>query len=120
MKKQLIRVGFYRELKHGRPDGESLKAVLQPTAGADDAKLVEYLKAGKTMMVAAGPVRDVLANGIIGTLAILTDGEYAWPSDLAHYIERHHARAPLEFVEHARAHRFVIPEQIDLATLDLA
>jgi hypothetical protein len=119
MKKQLIRVGFYKELKHGRPDGESLKAVLQPVAGDDDAKLVQYLKAGKPMMVAPGPVRDVLANGIIGTLSILTDGEYAWPSDLAYYVERHHARAPVEFVEHVRARGFAVPGSIDLATLEL-
>lgn len=120
MKKKLIRVGFYKELKHGRPDGESLKEVLQPIAGLDDAKLVQYLKAGKTMMVAPGPVRDVLANGIIGTLAILTDGTYAWPSDFAHYIERHHARPSADFLEHARARGFAIPETIDPAELELA
>ncbi len=33
---KLMRVRFYKELKHGRPDGESLKAVLQPIAGDDD------------------------------------------------------------------------------------
>ncbi len=119
MKTKLKRVRFYKELKHGRPDGESLKAVLLPNAGDDDARIVQYLKAGKTMMLAPGPVRDVLANGIIGTLAILTDGTYAWPSDFAHYIERHHARPPADLVEHARARGFAIPEDLDLATLEL-
>lgn len=120
MKTKLIRVGFYKELKHGRPDGESLKVVLQTVAGEDDAKLVQYLKAGKAMMVAPGPVRDVLANGIIGTLAILTDGAYAWPSDFAYYIERHHAKPPADLVEHARANGFAIPDTIDLSTFELA
>ena len=120
MKKKLIRIGFYKELKHGRPEGESLHAVLQPVASPDDAKLVLYLKAGKPMMVAPGPVKDILgANAIIGTLEIRTDGTYAWPSDFPHYIEKHHARPPADFVEHIRALGFAMPVSIDLAQLEL-
>jgi hypothetical protein len=33
MKKKLISVGFFSELKHGRPEGGSLRASLQPAAG---------------------------------------------------------------------------------------
>ncbi|HEY1817735.1 MAG TPA: hypothetical protein VGG74_35585 [Kofleriaceae bacterium] len=74
MKKKLIATGFFSELKHGRPDGGSLRASLQPKPGAEDARLVAYLRAGKRLMVAPGPVRDVLAaNAIIGTLEIFTD-----------------------------------------------
>jgi len=114
MKKKLIRIGFYKELKHGRSEGESLHAVLQPVASPDDAKLVLYLKAGKAMMVAPGPVKDILvANATIGTLEIRTDGTYAWPSDFPHYIEKHHARPPCRLrrarasprVRDARVHR---------------
>ena len=32
-----------------------------------------------------------------------TDGIYAWPSGLAHYVEEHGVRLPSEFVEHAVA-----------------
>jgi hypothetical protein len=118
--KKLIRVGFYQELKHGRPDGESLRAVVQPEGAPDDARLAAYLRSGKQMMIAPGPVKDVLAaNAIIGTLAILTDGTYAWPSDFAHYVEKHHARPPTELVEHARANSFVVPAEIDLSQLEL-
>ena len=116
----MIRVGFYKELKHGRPDGESLTAALSTSAGPDDTKLVQYLKAGTTMMVAPGPMRDVLAaNVIIGTLEIRTDGTYAWPSDLPHYIERYHARVPAEFTQHVRANGFVVPASIDLSVVEL-
>jgi len=120
MKKKLIGVGFYKELKHGRPDGESLHAVLQPAASPEDAKLVAYLKAGKAMMVAPGPVKDILAaNAIIGTLEIRTDGTYAWPSDFPHYVDKHHARPPAELVEHVRARGFAMPAGIELAQLEL-
>jgi hypothetical protein len=119
MKKKLISVGFFSELKHGRPEGGSLRASLQPAAGPDDARLVAYLRGGKRLTMAPGPVRDVLAaNAIIGTLEILTDGTYAWPSDLAHYIERHHAAAPVALLEHARANDFVLPA-VDVSTIEL-
>jgi hypothetical protein len=58
------------------------------------------------------------ANAIIGTLEILTDGTYAWPSDLAHYIERHHVQAPAPLLEHARANDFVMPA-VDVSTVEL-
>jgi hypothetical protein len=78
MKKKLVSVGFFSELKHGRVEGGSLRASLQPTAGPDDARLVAYLRAGKRLMMAPGPVRDVLAaNAIIPTLEILTNGTRA-------------------------------------------
>ena len=119
MKKKLIATGFFSELKHGRPEGGSLRASLQPAAGPDDAQLVAYLRSGKRLMVAPGPVRDVLAkNAIIGTLEILTDGTFAWPSDLAHYIERHHAQPPAALLEHARTNRFSMPA-VDVSTVEL-
>lgn len=119
MKKKLIATGFFSELKHGRSEGGSLRAALQPEAGPDDAQFVAYLRAGKSLMVAPGPVRDVLAaNAIIGTLEILTDGTFAWPSDLAHYIERHHALPPAALLEHARTNGFVMP-QVDVLTVEL-
>ena len=119
MKKKLIAAGFFMELKHGRPEGGSLRASLQAEAGPDDARLVAYLRSGKRLMVAPGPVRDVLAaNAIIGTLEVLTDGTFAWPSDLAHYIERHHARVPTELLEQARTNGFVVPP-FDLSTVEL-
>jgi hypothetical protein len=119
MKKKLIATGFFSELKHGRPDGGSLRASLQPKPGAEDARLVAYLRAGKRLMVAPGPVRDVLAaNAIIGTLEIFTDGTFAWPSDLAHYIERHRAQAPIALLEHARTNAFAMPP-VDVSSVEL-
>lgn len=119
MKHTLVRDGFFSELKHGRPDGGSLRASLRPSAGPDDARLVAYLRAGHTFVTAFGPVFDVLAPGtIIGTMAYLTDGTFAWPSDLAHYIEKHHATPPQALLEHARSREFVMPA-VDTSTVTL-
>jgi hypothetical protein len=118
--KHLIRVGFYRELKHGKPDGESLHAVVQQKGGPDDAQLVHYLRAGSTLVASPSMVRDVLANNaMIGSLEIRTDGTYAWPSDLAHYVERHHARVPEDFLQHVRSLSFTVPPNINVAQLEL-
>ncbi|MBW2667551.1 MAG: hypothetical protein JRE13_14765 [Deltaproteobacteria bacterium] len=42
--------------------------------------------------------------------ADLGDGVWIWPEGLAHYVARHEIRLPNEFVEHARANGFRIPE----------
>lgn len=116
--KKLIRIGYFNELKHGRPTDPSLRASLQPSAAAEDAKLVSYLQLGKQMALAMGITRDVLDNSIIGGLAVLTDGTYSWPSDLAHYVERHHARVPDDLLAHARSNDFAMPV-VDTAQLEL-
>jgi hypothetical protein len=77
----------------------------------------------KRKLISAGSLSDLkhamlAANAIIGTLEILTDGTYAWPSDLAHYIERHHAAAPVALLEHARANDFLMPA-VDVSTVEL-
>ncbi len=120
MKKKLVRIGHFKELKHGTPADPSLRDSLQPSASPDDAKVVAYLRAGVQVLVAPGPIRDALAadHAIIGTLAILTDGVYAWPSDFAHYIERYHAKVPEDFLAHARANTFTVPSGIDTSQLE--
>lgn len=120
MKKKLIPVGFYRELRHGSATGPSLHEAIGAEPGPDQAKIVGYLQAGHAFIVAPGLVRDILANNaIIGALTIQTDGTYAWPSDFPHYIEKHHARPPAELVEHVRASQFTMPADVDVSTLEL-
>jgi hypothetical protein len=119
--RSLTRVGFFRELKHGQVEGPRLAEAIAPSAGMHDAALVEYLKGGVPLMVAPGIVRDVLVpdSGPIGSLSILTDGVYAWPSDLAHYVSVHHARLPVEFVTHAAEHGWKIPP-VDKSAIKLS
>ena len=118
MNKKLIRIGFFSELKYGRATDPSLKGSVQPAADPEDAKFVSYLRLGKQMAMAPGVSRDVIDNSIIGGMAILTDGTYSWPSDLAHYIERHHVRPPEELVAHARSNDFAMPS-FDTSLLEL-
>ncbi|MEQ1564058.1 MAG: hypothetical protein ABMA64_00355 [Myxococcota bacterium] len=106
--RKLVRVGFFAELRHGDPAGERLADARRAEPQADEAALVAYLKGAPVLIAALGPVRDVLdpSAGYIGTPSILTDGTWAWPADLAHYVERHHAALPDAFVTHARSRGF--------------
>jgi hypothetical protein len=51
---------------------------------------------------------------------VLTDGQYAWPSDLAYYVERYHVRLPDDFVSVIAAHGWRVPEAVDLQRLRLS
>lgn len=116
----LKRVGFFRELKHGKADGPSLHESVRSSASPDAKKIAAYLRGGTMLVVSPGLVKDILAGDqIIGTLAILTDGIYAWPSDLATYVEKHNAALPDEFVAHVVRRRFVPAGSVDVSEMYL-
>ncbi|MET7391627.1 hypothetical protein ACFYPT_41545 [Streptomyces sp. NPDC005529] len=71
---------------------------------ADEADLGWYLRAGSVLVAITSRVRDVPspANELIGSLHELTDGEWFWYMDLAHYVERYHVSLDAEFVDYAR------------------
>lgn len=117
----VVRVGFFRELSHGKKDGPELKQALRAAGDPEEAKVVRYLRAGKVFMASPGIVRDVVdsESPMIGSLSILTDGRYAWPSDLAHYVERYHVRLPEDFLAHMAAQHWRVPQSIELESLQL-
>jgi hypothetical protein len=117
---RLIRVGFYRELKHGESTGPSLRESVQPKASADQAKVVGYLKSGKVYLATPGIVKDVLdpKAGVIGSPNIMTDGKYAWPADFTYYVEKHHAKPPEDLVAHMAANKWAVPN-VDVKALEL-
>lgn len=86
---KLNKIGFFRELKHGDKFGTSLKKAVCNSSSENEAKIVEYLDNGAAFCVTAGLVSDVLdeSKGVIGNLEILTDGTWAWPSDLSYYVK---------------------------------
>ena len=74
--------------------------------------LIKYLESGVTFIVSPGLVSDVLSanESIIGNLIVLTEGEWAWPSDLAYYITMYHVSIDLEFFNHAKANGWSVPK----------
>ncbi|MGW4996396.1 hypothetical protein ACWEP8_01925 [Streptomyces hydrogenans] len=58
-----------------------------------------------------GPGSYVLSpeRELIGGLSLLTDGQWFWYSDLAHYVERYHVTLDPRFVQHARSANWCPP-----------
>jgi len=116
----LIPVGFYHEFRGGKPYEPSLRDFVQERADSNEPNIIQYLNAGKVLFATGGVVSDVLDPrfGIIGPPHVLTDGIYAWPATLAHYIKHHHVRLPDEFIAHMTASNWVAPVEIDMNVLE--
>jgi hypothetical protein len=119
-------VGFFSELPHGMPDGPSLAAAVGQLDEDTARHLAEYLDAGTVIVPTLGSrAFDVLSEERtdIGRLAICSDGEWAWPSDLGFYVAKYRVGLPTEFIDHARRHdwqpRGLSPEEIAAAADDL-
>jgi hypothetical protein len=76
----------------------------------DEVRIAEYLRKAQPYIVSPGVTFDVLNGaGPIGSGTILTDGEWAWPDDLAHYLETYHVELPAPFLEAIVAAGFIPP-----------
>ncbi len=106
-------LGQFRELKHGSPQGPSLIAAVRSEGDPHEEDLVRYLRAGSVIAATGSAVYDFLSptNELIDRLHLLTDGEWFWHIDLAHYVERYHVAVDDLFVAHAR-HRGWAPPQL--------
>ncbi|MEV1176802.1 hypothetical protein [Nonomuraea sp. NPDC049784] len=111
-------LGDFQELPHERPDGPSLRAAVRDKGEEYEALLVKYLQAGTLFVVSGSGAHDVLIPEAkyIGPLAMLTDGQWFWYSDLAYYVERYHVQLSERFVEHVRNLKGV-PSTVDHAEL---
>jgi hypothetical protein len=119
--KKLKLAGFFRELPHGLESGPSLRESVASTAHGLELKILEYLRNGKLVIATPGLVGDVLSNPGVPVVAphIFTDGEWAWPGDLIYYVSKYHVRVPAEFLKHMEANGWHVPDDIDLAELEL-
>lgn len=118
--KQLIRVGFFRELPHGDPEGPSLKNFAAAIPLQQNDRIVSYLRSGALFIALPGLSRDVLSNEhpIIGSLALWTDGIFLWPSDLSYYVEKYSVGLPREFIKHMEDNAWTVPAGNDIFNLE--
>jgi hypothetical protein len=119
-------VGFFSELPHGSPDGPSLAAAVGQLDDDTASHVAGYLNAGTVIVPTLGTrCVDVLSDEKpdIGPLAICSDGEWAWPSDLGFYVLKYRVGLPVEFIDHARQRGWhppkLSPEEISIAANDL-
>lgn len=116
-------VGFFRELRHGSPDGPSLRDAMRASPDANASRIQEYLSNGVLLVASPGIVPDVVdpAHPMIGAPHILTDGVWAWPADLPYYLGRYHVRLPDAFLQHMSDSGWSAPgeETVDVSRLEL-
>ncbi|MFF0463783.1 hypothetical protein [Streptomyces mexicanus] len=85
---------------------------MRTAAPQHEGDLVQYLRAGTTLVATPSVVPDVLSEtgALIGGLHLLTDGHWLWYSDLAHHVWRYHVELDPAFIEHARSNNWTVPQ----------
>ena len=78
-----------------------LERVISEKEYLNKDKILQYLKNGKIVAVAAGFARDIFTGQRIkGELVAMSDGVYSWRSDIIYYVERYNMRLSDEFEEY--------------------
>lgn len=93
----------------GKP---SLFDAMRGAGPKDEDRIAAYLASGDEFFSAMGAERDAVTDdmwipGASGSL--MTDGVWAWPDSLAHYVRRHHVALPPDFLAHIRANDYTVP-----------
>ena len=120
--KKLKKFGFFQELEHGEPEGESINSFMRDAPLANSAKIVEYLKSGELLIACPGVAHDVLdkSKPLIGSPSVLTDGVWAWPGDLSYYVGKYNLDIPQEMEQNMATNGWQVPKQeIDVLDLEL-
>jgi hypothetical protein len=108
---KLKRAGYFRELDHGHPDGDSLMGSIQTAPQDHETAIVTYLNMGATFAVSPCLIHDVInpEHPVICGLAVRTDGVWEWPSDLDYYVKQYHVKLPDGFVAHMKNNDWEVP-----------
>jgi hypothetical protein len=75
--------------------------------------VIDYLRRGFVVSAYLGKSACRLCDKAVGSLQ-LSDGVFAWPDGLAHYLEAHDVRLPPRFVEHVSRRT----EHLEAAAID--
>jgi hypothetical protein len=108
-------VGFFGELwaTDALEAQPSLLESIRPEPAPHESEIVAYLKGGHVLIDMMDTTRDAVTGDewILGASTTLTDGEWLWRQDLAHYVQRHHVRLPDAFLATVRANNYKVPER---------
>ncbi|MET7679182.1 hypothetical protein [Streptomyces sp. NPDC005423] len=108
------RAGFYREIGGQATTGDdapSLRDAVRDSGPWDQDRVLTYLESALEIYTTMGVERDALTGEewITGSGSLMTDGTWLWPVDLVHYVRRHHAALPQEFLDHIRTTNYTVP-----------
>lgn len=112
---ELIRAGFCRDMNLGRADDASLDDVRGAERHPDQDRILAYLRAGHALDSNIPNLDDGHETGP----CYMTDGTFAWSSELPRYVSAYHVRLPEAFVAHMAALYWQAPERVDVAQVAL-
>jgi hypothetical protein len=111
--------GFFRELGTLRPGTPQPSIADQARESLPDAEqVVAYLRGGHVLIDMMDVQKDWFdpSHKIMDGPTVVTDGEWYWRIDLAHYVGRHHLRLPADFLARIRDNDYTVPD-LDEPTL---
>jgi hypothetical protein len=126
MRTELKLVGFFREthpflIRGQRKTLPSFHEYVSDNPQQEaESKIIGYLESGKDAgYLSSRPIckrpEDRLTFDRSGV--VLTDGVWAWPSELAYYVEAFHLRLPPEFISHMGSNEWKPPSDVDVENL---
>jgi hypothetical protein len=92
-------IGYWRSERE--PDWPDPHDFIDDTWDATERLVVKHYLLGGTIARAYRGLSLCRICGAHNGANLLTDGTYAWPDGLAHYVDGHDVRLPAEFVHHA-------------------
>lgn len=100
--------GYFREVAHGDPEGPSVHQRSGPFG--DRYRAARYLTTGALLVGAPGTTTCAFDRcEALLEYHVMTDGEWHWPLDAAHYVERHNVAVPSDLLDHMRQLGFKPP-----------
>ncbi len=107
----ISKAGFFRELRHGDPLGPSLEESKGKLAPEKRQPASLYLRGGSVLATTGIPLDDWFdGTRAIAIQELRTDGEWVWPADYAHYVEKYAVDIPVEFLDLMAKRNWFAPE----------
>jgi hypothetical protein len=110
----LRRAGFFREFYPDHPSLPWLRDHVSTRRVRSETKIVDYLRAGHLLVGimewGVDHFDGTPFDGSSGCSSLLTDGQWVWRQDLAHYVERYHVELETNFVASLVAADFRMPD----------
>jgi hypothetical protein len=114
-------VGNFIELGYDdHPNPPSLVQLRGKRKPDNKEQVVAYLLKAPVLIMSPGREEDVLdPSKRAGSASVLTDGVYAWPKTLAHYVQTYDVWLPDEFESHMQRKGWKVPDAIDRLAYEL-